>query len=180
MLTTYIKNPRTIILSIIPATIDVESDMGLGLIKKHDNEFRRTIGVLTKVDLLKDGNIEKYLEGTQISKNLQLGYGYYGVRNRSTEESKTMTVKEGRKMEKDFFDRKYGNSLFRKRMGAENLGTDLSEILIDHLRAHLPNVLNELKTVDRNVEERLNEIGRDFPVDETGKRSLLNLSLIHI
>lgn len=39
MLIKYIKNPRTIILSIIPATIDVESDMGLGLIKKYDPGF---------------------------------------------------------------------------------------------------------------------------------------------
>jgi len=179
MIAKYIKNPRTIILSIVPATIDVESDMGLGMIKTYDNEFKRTIGVLTKVDMLKDSNVENYLSNN-ISKNLQLGYGYYVVRNRSSDEAKYMSVKEGFTLESHFFTNTepYKSSTYSERMGSFNLGKRLSEILIAHLRECLPTVMEEIKKADKDIEDQLNEIGRDYPVTESAKRSTLNI-LIH-
>ena len=178
MIVKYIKNPRTIILSIVPASIDTESDMGLGLIKQYDNEFKRTIGVLTKVDMIKDSNVEHYLGG-KISKNLQLGYGYYAVRNRSSEEVKTMSVKDGFVIESKFFaeTEPYKSSEYISRMGSKNLGIKLSEILISHLRLCLPTVMEEIKKADKNIEDELNEIGRDYPTTDSAKRSTLNVLL---
>lgn len=179
MLIKYIKNPRTIILSIIPATIDVESDMGLGLIKTYDPEFKRTIGVLTKVDMLKDSNVEHYLAG-HMSKNLQLGYGYFTVRNRSSDEVKVMSVKDGYALESKFFaeTEPYKTSEHRSKMGSINLGCRLSEILLAHLRACLPAVMDEIKNADHNIEIQLDEIGRDYPATESAKRSAMNI-LVH-
>ncbi len=176
MLSTYIKNPRTIILAIIPAIIDAESDMGLGLIKKFDPEFSRTIGVITKVDMLKDHDVNCYLEGN-ISKNLKLHYGYYAVRNRSSEEIKTQSVRDGFETEKKFFVEHpiYKVSKHRDRMGALNLGNKLSEILITHLRKCLPAVIEEIKIIDAQLESELSEIGRDYPTDDISKRSMLNV-----
>lgn len=175
MLIKYIKNPRTIILSIIPATIDVESDMGLGLIKTYDPEFKRTIGVITKVDMLKDSNVEQYLSGT-ISRNLRLGYGYYVVRNRSSEEIKTMSVKDGYQMEQKFFNETepYKSSEHLTKMGSINLGNRLSDILLAHLRECLPTVMEEIKNEDKNISIQLDEIGRDFPISEETKCGVLN------
>lgn len=179
MIIRYIKNPRTIILSIISASIDTESDAGLHLIKRFDNEFKRTICVLTKVDMIKDSNIEHYLGG-KISKNLQLGYGYYAVRNRSSDETKHMSVKEGYALESKFFaeTEPYKSSEFVLRMGSNNLGKRLSEILIAHLRACLPTVMEEIKKADKDIEDELNEIGRDYPVTDSAKRSTMNI-LMH-
>ncbi len=176
MLIKYIKNPRTIILAIVPATIDVESDMGLGLIKKYDPEFKRTIGVITKVDLLKDSNVEPYLNAN-ISRNLRLGYGYWAVRNRSSEEIKTMSVKDGNSLEQKFFNETeiYKNCI--SKTGSKNLGNRLSEILLAHLRECLPTVMEEIKNEDRSIEIQLDEIGRDYPVTESAKRSTLNILL---
>ncbi len=180
MLINYIKNPRTIILSIIPATIDVESDMGLGLIKDYDPQFKRTIGVLTKIDMIKDANIEHYLSGN-ISKNLQLGYGYYAVRNRSSEEIKTvpMSVKDGYLLEQKFFSETvpYNTSGFKHKMGSNNLGNQLSEILLTHLRACLPEIIEEIKITEKDIDIQLNEIGRNYPSNETEKRTILNVLL---
>jgi vacuolar protein sorting-associated protein 1 len=174
----YIKNPRTIILSIIPATIDVESDHGLGLIKSYDPNFVRTIGVLTKTDMLKDSNIEPYLAGN-ISRNLQLGYGYYAVRNRSAEEIKTISVKEGHALEQKFFSETepYKSSEYKSKMGAINLGNKLSEILLAHIRTCLPIVMAEIKNAEQDVDEQLDAIGRDYPVSEIAKRSTFNVLL---
>ena len=178
MLINYIKNPRTIILSIIPATIDVESDMGLGLIKDYDPQFKRTIGVLTKIDMIKDTNIEHYLSGN-ISKNLQLGYGYYAVRNRSSEEIKTVSIKDGYLLEQKFFSDTvpYNTSGFKHKMGSNNLGNQLSDILLTHLRACLPEIIEEIKITEKDIDIQLNEIGRNYPSNETEKRTILNVLL---
>lgn len=175
MLIKYIKNPRTIILAIISATIDVESDMGLGLIKTYDPEFKRTIGVITKVDMLKDSNVEQYLSGN-ISRNLRLGYGYYCVRNRSSEEIKTMSVKDGYLMEQKFFSETepYKSSEHISRTGSINLGNKLSEILLAHLRECLPTVMEEIKNEDKKISAQLDEIGRDYPISEETKCGVLN------
>lgn len=180
MIIKYIKNPRTIILSIVPGTIDVESDMGLGLIKTYDPEFKRTIGVLTKVDMLKESNIEHYLSG-HISKNLQLGYGYHAVRNRSSDEAKSMSVKDGHAIETKFFSdtEPYKTSKYKDMMGSVNLGSRLSEIFLTHLRACLPTVMDEIKNTEIEIEKQLDEMGnREYPVTEGAKRSAV-LTLIH-
>ena len=178
MLIKYIKNPRTLILSIISATIDVESDMGLGLIKRFDPEFKRTIGVLTKVDMLKDSNVLNYLMGN-ISKNLQLGYGYYAVRNRSTDEIKLLDVKGGIVLENKFFSETepYKTSEYKNKMGSVNLGNKLSEILLKHLRSCLPHVMDEINNADITINAQLDELGNDYPVTESAKYSTLNILL---
>lgn len=182
MLIKYINNPRTIILSIIPATIDVESDMGLGLIKKYDVNFERTIGVITKVDLLKDSDVTGYLKNS-ISKDLNLAYGYFAVRNRSSNEiNDGVTTIGSYEIENDFFrnTKPYNlsdNDNIRGRMGVINLGTKLSEILINHLRDCLPDVISEIKNLDSKLESNLDEIGRDYPNTDSQKRNTLNILL---
>ena len=91
----YIERESTIILAVMPARTDIEADMGLDLIKQYDPNGERTVGVLTKVDLMNDStDIVDYLKNN-VSKDLQLNYGYYAVRNRTTNEKKKMSVIEG-------------------------------------------------------------------------------------
>jgi dynamin 1-like protein len=181
MLVKYISNPRTIMLSIIPATIDVESDMGLGLIKKYDPSFERTIGVITKIDLLKDSNVIKYLKN-KISKDLQLCYGYFAVRNRSSKEIETCNTIDGYKLENEFFSNtnpynSKENENIQNRMGVVKLGGILSEILISKLKECLPDVINQINILDEQIELQLDEIGRDYPNTDSQKRNVLNVLL---
>ena len=176
ILVRYISSPRTIILAIIPSTFDVEADMGLGLIKQYDKNFDRTIGVLTKTDLLTDSDVERYLINS-ISKDLQVRYGYFAVRNRSSDEVKNYTVEEGYGLEAKFFTSHpvYSKSEAKDRMGSINLANRLSAILISHLKACLPSVIEEIRKFDKNLDSRLDEIGRDYPQDAEAKRSVMNI-----
>lgn len=176
ILTKYISSPRTIILAIIPSTFDVEADMGLGLIKQYDKNFDRTIGVLTKTDLLTDSDVERYLTNS-ISKDLQVKYGYFAVRNRSSDEVRNHTVEDGYLLESNFFSSHpvYSKSEAKDRMGSINLANRLSEILISHLKACLPSVIEEIRKFDRNLDAKLDEIGRDYPHDSEAKRSVMNI-----
>jgi vacuolar protein sorting-associated protein 1 len=178
MIINYISNPRTIILSIVPATIDVESDMGLGLIGKYDPGFRRTICAITKIDLMKESDMECYLSG-RISKNLHLSYGYFLIKNRSSEDMKTMSIKDAYEAENKFFNEHpvYSASRYKDRMGSLNLGDKLSKILIEHIREHLPKIIGELNEMKILNERKLDEIGRDFPIDTASKKMTMNILL---
>ena len=51
----YIKDERTIILVVIPANADMSTSDGLQIARKLDPEGRRTIGVITKIDIMDSG-----------------------------------------------------------------------------------------------------------------------------
>lgn len=51
----YMKNPRSVMLAVIPANVDVATQEILEMAKEVDREGDRTIGVLTKPDLADRG-----------------------------------------------------------------------------------------------------------------------------
>lgn len=60
----YISDPRTIILSVNPANADISTSEGLLMAKKVDKAGIRTIGVVTKIDIMDRGtNASKILLG---------------------------------------------------------------------------------------------------------------------
>ena len=55
MVINYMKNPRSVILAVIPANVDIATQEILKMAKKCDPEGERTLGVLTKPDLVDRG-----------------------------------------------------------------------------------------------------------------------------
>ena len=79
----YCEDPRTIILCVIPANADLTTSEALVLARDIDKSGERTIGVLTKIDIMDKGtNALKMLKNEQIS----LKHGYIAVRNRSQDD----------------------------------------------------------------------------------------------
>ena len=52
LVSSYIKHDQTVILSVMAARTDLETDLALDLIKEIDPLGKRTLGILTKVDLM--------------------------------------------------------------------------------------------------------------------------------
>jgi len=76
----YIKDERTIILCVTPANTDLSTSDGLKLSRSVDKAGKRTIGVLTKIDIMNDGtSAMKAL----LNKEIHLDLGYVGIKNRS-------------------------------------------------------------------------------------------------
>jgi replication fork clamp-binding protein CrfC len=76
----YCENKDTLILCVIPANIDLSNSDALKLARKLDETGERTIGVLTKVDLMDQGtDCLKTLMNTEIP----LKHGYVGIKGRS-------------------------------------------------------------------------------------------------
>ena len=66
MVNNYMKNPRSVILAVIPANVDIARQEILKMAEKCDKEGQRTLGVLTKPDLVDRGaehNVVDLIEG---------------------------------------------------------------------------------------------------------------------
>ena len=80
MCTRYCSDPRTIILCVVSANADLSTSDGLQMARELDPKGLRTIGVLTKIDIMDKGtNAKRMLTGADIPLRL----GYVGIKNRS-------------------------------------------------------------------------------------------------
>jgi replication fork clamp-binding protein CrfC len=79
----YCTDKKTIILCVIPANQDLSTSDGLKLAREWDPMGERTIGVVTKIDIMDLGtSASKILKNEEIFLKL----GYIGVVNRAQED----------------------------------------------------------------------------------------------
>lgn len=55
----YVSDPRTIILCVVPANADMTNSDGLQMARQLDPKGIRTIGVITKIDIMDRGTNAK-------------------------------------------------------------------------------------------------------------------------
>jgi dynamin 1-like protein len=80
LILSYIRQPNALILAISAANQDIANSDALKLAREVDPNGERTIGVITKIDLMDEGtNALDLLNGTIYPLRL----GYYGVKCRS-------------------------------------------------------------------------------------------------
>ena len=76
----YVSDSRTIILCTLPANADMTTSDGLQMAREVDAKGIRTIGVITKIDIMDKGtNAKRMIEG----KDVHLRLGFIGIKNRS-------------------------------------------------------------------------------------------------
>ncbi len=169
----YIIQENTIIMGVFQARCDLEVDPALELIKEYDREGERTIGVLTKIDLMNENSdIVDYLENN-ISNNLKLKYGYYAIKNKL---DKDITYKEHYNKELEFFNNhKAYKDINKSRIGILNLSADLSNILINEIKKKIPEIQTTISEKLININQQLENLGEDIMIDNNNKNFILNL-----
>lgn len=178
LITKYVDQPNTISLLIMQARQDLETDIGMGLVKRitrHDDS-RKIIGVITKPDLMNtDTHVGKYLIGT-ISRNLMLSCGYYVVKNRNNKEIQTTNSAQGIELEFQYFagHPEYNKPIYRDHVGTRVLSHHLNKILVSAIAEALPGVMTEVAALDTTVNDKLLTLGHSIPNDKAGKLSVLN------
>jgi hypothetical protein len=176
LISSYIEIPKTIILAVLPARTDIEADMAMELIKQHDPRGQRTIGILTKVDLMNTNtDICDYLEN-RVSKDLMLQHGYFAVRNRTTQETSHLTVLQGFQKEKDFFQNHtvYKNMKDTSRLGIPCMTEQISSILVNNIRECLPFVLTQINERLLHLEKEYQKIGDSLPETDEAKTAFVH------
>jgi len=80
----YMKNPRTIILAVVSAKNDYANQIILDHCRKIDEQGRRTLGIITKPDFLREGtdNELTWIKLAQ-NKDIYLERGWHMLKNRS-------------------------------------------------------------------------------------------------
>ena len=76
----YCSDPKTIILCVIPANQDLAIADGLKLAREWDSKGERTIGVITKIDIMDKGTSARK---TLMNEEIHLKLGYIGIVNRA-------------------------------------------------------------------------------------------------
>lgn len=134
----FISNPNSLILAVTPATTDLATSEALKLAREVDPEGRRTLAVMTKLDLMDAGtDAIDVLCGRVIPVKL----GIIGLVNRSQKDiQNNKSIEEALKDEMSFLQRRYPTLATRN--GTAYLGKTLQRLLMHHIRDCLP----ELKT----------------------------------
>jgi GTP-binding protein EngB required for normal cell division len=149
----YIANEQMIILCVVPALDDFANSEAIKLAKAIDPLGKRTLGVVTKVDLCKtDTRIAEKLRGD--GNNVKMGLGFIAVRNR-TPDDKDSSVSKVRDMEKNFFETdNHFIGVNNQYWGVNTLIKRISELQSQAIDAFIPQMISNLTI--RSNELRVN------------------------
>ncbi|XP_073307737.1 dynamin-related protein 3A-like [Primulina huaijiensis] len=136
MIMSYIKIPSCLILAVSPANSDLANSDALQMAGIADPDGNRTIGVITKLDIMDRGtDARNFLLG----KVIPLQLGYVGVVNRSQEDILlNRSIKDALIAEEKFFRSRPVYSDLADRCGVPQLAKKLNQILVQHIKAILP------------------------------------------
>jgi len=138
MLMKFIQKPACIVLAVTAANTDLANSDGLNLAREVDPEGARTIGVLTKVDLMDAGtDVVDILAGRVIPLRL----GYVPVVNRGQKDiDSSRSIQSALEHERQFFDTHPSYRSKSQYCGTPFLARKLNMILMHHIRATLPDI----------------------------------------
>ncbi|KAH8676375.1 dynamin-2 [Xylariales sp. PMI_506] len=157
LISEFIAKPNSIILAVSPANVDIVNSEALKLARHVDPLGRRTVGVLTKVDLMDHGtNALDILSG----RVYPLKLGFIGVVNRSQQDIQgNKPMDEALKAENEFFRHHPAYRNIASRCGTQFLAKTLNQTLMTHIRERLPDIKARLNTLMGQTQQELASYG---------------------
>uniref|UniRef100_A0A8C2VA83 Interferon-induced GTP-binding protein Mx1 n=1 Tax=Chinchilla lanigera TaxID=34839 RepID=A0A8C2VA83_CHILA len=167
----YIEKDETINLVVVPSNVDIATTEALSMAQKVDPTGDRTIGILTKPDLVDKGTEDKVVD---VVHNLvcPLKKGYMVVRCRRQQDiQERLSLAEALQREKVFFEEHphYRELLDDGKATVPCLAERLSAELIAHICKSLPMLENKIKEHHQKTTEELQKYGMDIPEDDSEK-----------
>uniref|UniRef100_A0A3P8Z6T8 Dynamin-2 n=1 Tax=Esox lucius TaxID=8010 RepID=A0A3P8Z6T8_ESOLU len=166
MLLQFITKESCLILAVTPANQDLANSDALKIAKEVDPQGLRTIGVITKLDLMDEGTDAKDILENKL---LPLRRGYIGVVNRSQKDiDGKKDIRAALAAERKFFLSHPAYRHMAERMGTPHLQKQLNQVtlefhikprLLSHfiLSHHCPHTLqSQLLSLEKEVEEYKN------------------------
>ncbi|XP_023257233.1 dynamin-1-like protein isoform X2 [Seriola lalandi dorsalis] len=156
----YISNPNSIILAVTAANTDMATSEALKVAREVDPDGRRTLAVVTKLDLMDAGtDAMDILMGRVIPVKL----GIIGVVNRSQLDiNQKKSVADAIRDEYAFLQKKYPS--LANRNGTKYLARTLNRLLMHHIRDCLPELKTRINVLAAQYQSLLNSYGE--PVDD--------------
>ncbi|KAI1771421.1 interferon-induced GTP-binding protein Mx2 [Hypoxylon cercidicola] len=170
MVKSYMNNPRTIILAVIPCNVDIATQEILKLAEAADPKGVRTMGVLTKPDLATEKATQNMILDLVLGKRNKLTLGYCIVKNRSADDN-TSTMSDRHVAEKAFFMAPPWSSV-ADRCGVASLQVRLRELLMDVSKRELPHVRAEVEKLLHSRRLKMDALGAPR-ADQSSQRLFL-------
>uniref|UniRef100_A0A7N8XKW7 Dynamin-1-like protein n=1 Tax=Mastacembelus armatus TaxID=205130 RepID=A0A7N8XKW7_9TELE len=160
MILSFISNPNSLILAVSPANSDLATSDALKLAREVDPDGRRTLLVISKLDLMDAGtDALEVLLGRVIPVRL----GIIGVVNRSQHDINTQkSLEDSVRDEQAFLQRHYPS--LASRAGSRYLAKTLSKLLMHHIRECLPDLKTRVTVLSAQYQARLTSYGQ--PVED--------------
>lgn len=174
MILSFITNPNSIVLAISNANQDLANSESLKLAREVDPSGERTIGVITKIDLMDKGtDAMDMLKG----RLYPLKLGYVGVMCRSQLDiNNNKSISKHLEDEKKFFSTHEKYRQISHTMGIPYLSWKLNKILMMHIKNVLPDLKKKINEALRSNEEKLRTYG--YPLD--GNRDFQGMIMLNI
>ncbi|XP_073965727.1 dynamin related protein 1 isoform X6 [Choristoneura fumiferana] len=153
----YVANPNSIILALTAANTDMATSEAIKMAKDVDPDGRRTLAVVTKLDLMDAGtDAIDILCGRVIPVKL----GIIGVVNRSQQDIiDKKSIADSLKDEATYLQRKYPTIATRN--GTPYLAKTLNRLLMHHIRDCLPELKVRVNVMISQFQSLLNSYGED-------------------
>lgn len=164
----YINNPNTLILCVLPANVDLANSDALKLARAVDPAGLRTIGVVTKLDLMEKGTSAiDILEG----RVYPLKLGFIGAVCRGQNGLATgQTISQAIEAEKEFYESHPEYSKLTGRIGIDYLVKQLNFHLTLKIKKFLPGIRSKIYTMLQKSDGELRALGDD-PISEVTSES---------
>lgn len=159
----YISNPNSIILAVTAANTDFATSEAIKLAREMDQEGKRTLAVLTKLDIMDPGtDALEVLSGKLIA----IRMGIIGVVNRTQQDIlNKKSIQKALEDEAAFLQKRYPT--IAEKNGQPYLAKRLSQILMRHIRDCLPDLRTRVNTLISQYQNELNSYGE--PVTDEAK-----------
>lgn len=160
----YVENPRTIILAVVQASNDIANQPIVLKSKKYDSSGQRTVGIITKPDLINKGTEYRIATLAKNEDTTKLKLGFFLLKNPSPADIKDgITMEQRERNEKLFFSRSPWKEqhLDESRIGIVALRSFLQRLLDQHTERELPNVRQEIESLINDLEQKLNVLGEE-------------------
>lgn len=160
----YLENPRSIILAVVPATSDINTQDIIQRARRFDPNSERTVGIITKPDLINKGTESRVMSLTKNQDRTRLKHGFFLLKNLAPNELHVNSSFEDRqKVEMRFFRSSpwKEQNLDYTRLGISNLRAFLQDLLEKHIDSELPQVRNEIKERLASTEAEIKALGSE-------------------
>ncbi|XP_076019687.1 dynamin-1a isoform X1 [Genypterus blacodes] len=175
MLMQFVTKDNCLMLAVSPANSDLANSDALKIAKEVDPQGMRTIGVITKLDLMDEGTDAKDILENKL---LPLRRGYIGVVNRSQKDidgRKDINAAMG--AERKFFLSHPSYRHLADRMGTPYLQKILNQQLTNHIRDTLPALRAKLQSQLLSIEKEVEEY-KNFRPDDPSRKTKALLQMV--
>ncbi|PLB39905.1 dynamin family protein [Aspergillus candidus] len=171
MVVGYMKNPRSIMLMVVPANVDIATQEIVELAREYDPDGQRTLGVLTKPDLVDTGAEQRVL-GLIHGEDLTFKQGWFLVRNLGQRELQEGGV-DRNAAEDEFRQTEPWNLVPQDRFGIQSLRLRLQEVVIHNARQAFSQVRSEIMKRLKSRQQSLKDLGDERITSEQQRSFLL-------